>query len=254
MATVTRTERTRSTIVATNAIPRLESGDRLTAEEYLHRYEAMPGVRAERIEGVVYVSSPVSLPHGVNHVDMSVWAGTYRIFTPGVGAAADSTIHLDRDNTPQPDIHLRILPSHGGRTTLTDDGKYVIGAPEMTIEIAASSVSYDLHDKRESYRRNGTLVYIVWRIEDERIDWFALTRNGRYQRQKSRADGLFKSMVFPGLWLDAEAALRGDMARVLEVLQVGLASPEHSAFVDRLKAEAARIAAQAAPQPEGLRP
>ena len=253
MATVTRSEKMRPRTVEAKAIPRLESGDRLSAGEYMRRYEAMPGVRAELIEGVVYVSSPVSRPHGVNHIDLSVWAGMYGIFTPGVEVAADSTIHLDPDNTPQPDIHLRVLTTHGGRTTLTDDGKYVVGAPEMTIEIAASSVSYDLHDKMESYRRNGTSEYLVWRIEDGRIDWFALTRNGRYVRQKPRVDGLFKSMVFPGLWLDAEAALRGDMARVLQVLNDGLASPEHAAFVDRLRDQAARIA-EAAPQAEGPRP
>ena len=246
MSTAERHRRPRSAPAssrgATGPIPRLESGDRLSADEYMRRYEAMPGTRAELVEGVVYVSSPVSMPHGDSHIDLSIWAGTYRVYTPGVGAGADATVLLDPDNTPQPDVHVRILPESGGRIRVSEgERKFIVGAPEMTIEVAASSVSYDLHDKMESYRRNEVWEYLVWRVEDEQIDWFAL-RDGQYARIEPDADGLLKSAFFPGLWLDADAALGGDMPRVLQALNLGLASPEHAAFVARLAEARARIA------------
>lgn len=47
------------------SIPPLESGDRLTRAEFERRYEAAPEhFKAELIEGVVYVASPVRIFHG----------------------------------------------------------------------------------------------------------------------------------------------------------------------------------------------
>ncbi|MDB5351944.1 MAG: hypothetical protein JWN86_3191 [Planctomycetota bacterium] len=233
--------------------PRLDNGDHLTGEEFDKRYEAMPGIRAELIEGVVFMASPVSLDHGESHADLTTWAGTYRALTPGVGVSSDGSVYLDPDNRPQPDVHVKILPNYGGRTGLTEDGKYVVGAPEMVIEIAISTASNDLHTKKRTYRRNQVREYLVWRVENQRIDWFVL-REGRYVRMKPTAEGLLKSDVFPGLWLDPAAAIRGDLATVLQVLQQGLASPEHAAFVARLQDNAVRLAAAAAPNPEAPRP
>ncbi len=250
MATVTRSKRVRPKAAkVASALPPLDSGDHLSGAEFVRRYEALPGVRAELIEGVVYVSSPVSNSHGESHIDMSGLAMIYKVFTPGVRASSDGTVHLDPDNRPQPDIHLRISPSHGGRTALTEDGEYVVGAPELVIEIAVSSASKDLHSKKRSYRRNEVWEYVVWRVLDDRIDWFVL-RDGRYGRLKPTPEGILKSERFPGLWLDETAALDGDMVTVLRVLHEGLASPEHAAFVAKLAAEAARIA-QIAPAPPG---
>ena len=232
MATVTRTEKT-------TQVPTLQNGDRLTAEEFDRRYEMLPDVRAELIEGVVYVASPVSSWHGSSHIRLSAWIETYRGFTPGLEASADGTVLLDSKNRPQPDLHLRILPSHGGRTQSTDDAKYVVGAPELAVEVAVSTASYDLHDKKRAYRRNEIWEYIVWRVEDGEIDWFVL-REGRYARLKPTAGGILKSERFPGLWLDPKAVLEGDTPTMLRVLQDGLASPEHAAFVEILKANAAK--------------
>ena len=50
------------------------------------------------------------------------------------------------------------------------------------------------------------------------------------------AQGLLKSRVFPGLWLDAAALLRKDFARFLEVIAQGVASTEHAVFVAQLAA------------------
>ncbi len=143
----------------------------------------------------------------------------------------NSTLRLDLDNEPQPDGYLRLLPECGGQARLVDG--YVVGAPELIVEVAASSVSYDLHDKLHAYRRNGVCEYLVWRVWDAVVDWFVL-RGGRFE-PLPLVDGIYKSEVFPGLWLEPAAVLRGDPARVLHVLQQGLCSPEHAAFAARLE-------------------
>lgn len=245
MASVTRTETrpgpppSSSPTPTTTPAHSLQSGDRLSAQEFDRRYAAMPDVRAELVEGVVYVSSPVSQPHGASHGILATWIGTYQAFTPGVDASCDGTIQLDPDNRHQPDVHLKVLPGHGGRTRLTDDAMYVVGAPELAVEIALSTASYDLHDKKRAYRRNEVWEYLVWRVEDREIDWFIL-REGRYETLQASAEGILKSERFPGLWLDPAAAVHGDLATVLRVVQAGIASPEHAAFVESLAAQATK--------------
>ncbi len=216
------------------AVPELRAGDRLTRAEFERRYAAMPHVKkAELIEGVVYMPSPVSQEdHGGPHFDAVTWLGFYRAGTPGVEGGDNSTLRLDLDNEPQPDAFLRILPECGGQSH--SSGKYVGGAPELIVEVAASSASYDLHDKLRAYRRNAVREYVVWRVWDQAIDWFVL-REDRYEHLEPDAEGRYQSQVFPGLRLDPAALIRGDLAQVLEVLQQGLASPEHADFVGRLE-------------------
>jgi Uma2 family endonuclease len=215
--------------VAKPAIPPLRNGDHLSRDEFERRYEAMAGVnKAELIEGVVHMPSPVSAEdHGEPHFDLITWLGVYRAGTPAVRGGDNATLRLDLDNEPQPDGYLRLLPEYGGQARLV--GGYVTGAPELIVEIAASSASYDLHEKLNAYRRNGVREYVVWRVWDAAIDWFVL-RGGRFEPQQP-ADGIYRSEVLPGLWLASDAVLQGDLARVLAVLQQGLASPEHAAFV-----------------------
>ncbi len=215
---------------------RLEPGDRLTREEFEQRYEGMPGLKkAELIEGVVYMPSPVRVRrHGQPQFDFITWLGIYRAGTSGVIGADNATARLDLDNEPQPDALLMIDPARGGQARISDDD-YVEDAPELVGEIAASSVSYDLHTKLNVYRRNGVRQYVVWRVEDGQVDWFVL-RQGQFQRQAPDEDGLLRSDVFPGLWLDPAALVAGDMARVIAVAQQGVASDEHQAFVRRLQA------------------
>ena len=214
-------------------IPPLIAGDRLTREEFHLRYQAMPHVKkAELIEGRVYMPSPASLAgHSAPHADLLTWLGNYRAYTPGVQTGDNGTLLLDLDNEPQPDALLRILPEYGGQSRTVDD--YVQGAPELVAEVAASSASYDLHDKLNAYRRNGVREYVVWLTWDRAIDWYVL-RKGRYEAASAHWDAFHRSEVFPGLWLDTAAMLRGDLARVLAVLQQGLASTAHAEFVLRL--------------------
>jgi Uma2 family endonuclease len=213
----------------------LENGDHLTRCEFERRYEAMPpGKKAELIEGVVYMPSPVTFEeHGGPHADLISLLGIYRFSTPGVLTGDNCTVRLDMDNEPQPDIVLFIEPGCGGQLR-PETGRYVEGAPELVVEVAASSASIDLHSKLNAYRRNGVREYVVWRVLERAIDWFVL-KEGNFIALSAGPDGIYRSVILPGLWLDAPAVLRGDWSAAMQTIQRGLASPEHAAFVERLQ-------------------
>lgn len=221
-----------------SGIPPLEPGDRLTRDEFERRYEAIPEVKkAELIEGIVYMPSSVRLyRHGQPHSHLVTCFGYYHAATPGTGAADNATARLDLDNEPQPDAMLYILPDHGGQARVSEDD-YLEGAPELVAEIASSSVSFDLHTKKKVYRRCGVREYVVWRVLEGEIDWFALEA-GEYKPLPPEADGRLKSRFFPGLWLDPAALVSGDLAAALAAalaaVLAGLASPEHAELVRRL--------------------
>lgn len=218
----------------TPAIPLLENGDHLSRDEFERRYQAMPGVKkAELLEGVVYMPSPVHFRgHSRPHLCVTTWLGTYIAGTPGVDSGTDGSVRLDADNEPQPDAFLFLPRSAGGRAEIDADD-YVTGAPELVVEVAASTASRDLHVKRHVYRRNGVREYLVWRVNEQAVDWFVL-RGGEFAPMDPGPDGTHRSEVFPGLWLDTAALLRGDLAGVLRVLHQGLASPKHADFAARV--------------------
>ena len=218
----------------TPKLPPLENGDRLTRPEFERRYQAMPHIKkAELIEGVVYVASPLRFePHAEPHGQIITWLGVYHAATPGVRLGDNATVRLDMDNEPQPDGLLRLNESVGGRSRLSDDG-YVEGAPELIVEVAASSASYDLGNKLNVYRRNQVQEYLVWQVYDQRLDWFRLSE-GEYVLLQPDTEGIVRSEVFPGLWLAVPALLEGNLAQVLSVLQSGLATSEHAVFVEQL--------------------
>jgi len=213
-------------------IPPLESGDRLSRPEFERRYCAMPpDTQAELIEGVVYVASPVRLAHhGKPHAVLMAWLTAYWLATPGVELADNTTVRLDGDNEPQPDILLRL--ERGGQSWVSEDD-YVAGAPELAVETAASSAAYDLHDKKTAYRRNGVQEYIVWQMAENKLNWFWLC-GGEYVALEADEIGIIRSKVFPGLWLDVSALLTGNLRQAIASLQQGLDSPEHAAFVEQL--------------------
>lgn len=212
-------------------IPPLENGDRLSRSEFERRYEAMPHVKkAELVEGVVYMASPLRIKsHGEPHGDLITWLGTYKAFTPGTVIGIEPTVRLDPDNEPQPDAVL-FIP---GRQATISANDYIEGAPELVVEIAASSAAIDLHDKKRAYRRNQVREYIVWRTLEGQLDWFGLEAD-EYVCQQPDEQGVIRSRVFPGLWLIVPALLSGETATVLSVLQEGLNSSEHQAFVQTL--------------------
>ena len=229
---------TPSTSVAPRRIPPLENGDHLTREEFERRYEAMPShVKAELIEGIVYMSPPVSDVHGVPHFNLITWMGIYVIATPGVVGSDNASLRLDLGNMPQPDAFLRISETHGGQSRVDSD-RYVEGAPELVAEVAATSASHDLRKKLDAYCRNGVQEYLVWRVFDEEIDYFELSE-GRYVKREADSSGILRSNVFPGLWLDYTAIIRRDLQSVHSILQQGLSTPEHREFVAKLANAAA---------------
>ena len=180
--------------------------------------------------------SPVShQEHGGPHFNVVFWLGLYCSGTLSVEGGDNSTVRLDLENEPQPDVFLRIRPKFGGQSR--DEDTYVAGPPELIAEVSASSASYDLHEEFREYERNGVREYLVWRVWDSVIDWFAL-REGHFERLPLTDAGHYHSEAFPGLWLDPAALIRGDFSQVVTVLQQGLASPEHAAFVARLQAAA----------------
>ena len=217
----------------TTIIP-LENGDRLTRDEFEKRYFAMPKhKKAELIEGIVYMASPLRFSaHGEPHLQINTWLGVYTAATPGVRSADNATTRLDKNNEPQPDSILFIEPSLGGQIKISEDD-YIEGAPELIVEVAASSAAYDLHDKLKVYQRNGVKEYLVWRVYEQELSWFRLSE-GEYISVSVDENGVIKSQVFPGLWLAVKFLIDGNLAEVLNLLQQGLASSEHQTFLSQL--------------------
>jgi Uma2 family endonuclease len=194
----------------------------------------MPEVKkAELIEGVVYVASPVRVRnHGRPHTHIITWLGTYEAVTPGVTVCDNITVRLDAENEPQPDALLRLDESNGGQSRISEDD-YIEGVPELIVEIAASSASYDLHDKRRAYRRNGVREYLVWLAQERAFRWYGLVE-GEYVLQQPDDQGILRSQAFSGLQLAVDALLAGDRQRVLAVLEEGMGSEAHRLFVQTL--------------------
>ena len=221
------------------AVP-LVDGDRLTRNEFHRRYEAMPHVNgAELIEGVVHMPSPVRWNHHTRPTNVldRYFLGVYEDATPGTAAGGGASLLLDEANEFQPDGLLMILPEWGGRASITAED-YLEGAPELVAEVSASTVAKDLGDKRTAYRRAGVREYIVVR-PGRSVEWFAL-RGDRYEALPADADGVVRSEVFPGLWLDTAELLRLNGPAVRATVERGLATPEHAAFVAQLAARRAR--------------
>jgi Uma2 family endonuclease len=214
------------------AIPPLVEGQRLDQREFHRRYEAMPPeTRAELIDGVVYMPSPLGIEHGEASGDVVTWLGHYKVRTPGVQVLDGATAILGRKSEPQPDALLRILPDYGGRTQ--NKRGFVHGAPELVVEVAKATRYIDLGPKLDDYERTGVQEYMVRAIDPDEVLWHVLRRR-RLVKLSVGAGGLYRSQVFPGLWLDPQALLANDLAGMLAALDKGLATSEHAAFVARL--------------------
>jgi Uma2 family endonuclease len=213
-------------------LPPLEAGQRLDQRTFHERYEAMPpNTRAELVGGVVCMPSPPSDDHGGIDCDVSGWLFHYRLSTPGLRGGANSTVKLGDYGEPQPDRILRIPEERGGLSRIVDH--YITGPPELIVEVARSSRAFDLGAKKRDYERAGVPEYVVVELDPDRVHWFVL-REGRYGEQPAGPDGFFRSVIFPGLWLDPAALYADDPNGLIAALERGLATPEHAAFVARL--------------------
>lgn len=218
----------------TKFLPPLEHGDRLNRLEFERRSQEMTKLKkAELIDGVVYMAAALRYQgHGLPHSHIMTWLGVYSANTPGIELADNVTVRLDLDNAPQPDILLRIKSELGGQSRISEDD-YIEGAPELIVEIAGSSASYDLHDKLNVYRRHGVKEYIVWQVYDKKIDWFYLEQ-GKYINLQSDSIGLIESKIFPGLVLSTNAILEVDLAAVLTTLDQNIHTTKHQDFIKKL--------------------
>jgi hypothetical protein len=217
------------------ALPLLISGQRLDQPTFHERYEAMPPeTRAELVGGVVYMPSPMRGDHGETEHTLGGWLFHYQLKTPGVKGASGATIKLNQEGEPQPDRLLFIARELGGQLAVDSEG-YFLGAPELIVEISRSSRAYDLGSKKADSERAGVLEYPVVELDPDRIHWF-IHRDDRFEDLPPGTDGIYRSEVFPGLWLDPHALYAEDLDRLIEVLDQGIATPEHTAFIARLRA------------------
>ena len=215
--------------------PPLREGDHLTSEEFLRRWEAMPDLKhAELIDGIVYMPSPVSLEHGDPHSFLHLWLGGYSIATPGCRSLLEATWLMGEHQTPQPDITLRILPEYGGQSTVV--GPYASGAPELIVEVAVSSYSREFGAKKRLYERMGVREYLIAVPREHKLVCQGLTTTG-FQIIEPGTDGVFRSLCFPGLWLDTASVWVDDLQRMNSVLQQGLATAEHVRFAAQLMSQ-----------------
>ncbi len=217
-----------------SGVPFLVNGQQMKQPEFHRRYEACPPhEKWELIGGIVYMASALRYPHGNYDFSVGGALGLYAAATPGVEGAHNVTSILGEESEPQPDLALRIAAQYGGGSRV-NEAEYLEGPPEFIAEIAYSSLDIDLHRKREDYEEAGVIEYLVLSIEEQELHWFhfptgKMIRAGR--------QGVYRSHVFPGLWIDGPALLARDSKRLMEVVQQGLASPEHARFVRRLEAE-----------------
>lgn len=232
MRAVTHGKNKQPVAPASGAVPPLENGDCLSRAEFERRYQAHPEIiKAELIEGIVYMASPVrARRHGRPHGRIITWLGLYMEATPGIDLLDNSTLRLDLDNEPQPDVSMWI---EGGNAFIDEDD-YLHGAPELLVEIAASSAAIDLGAKFQAYRRNGVTEYLVLLPYEQEVRWFSFA-NGETLQIQPDADSVLRSRVFPGLHLQPTLFWQGDLGGVLNVLRQGLATPEHAAFVAQLQ-------------------
>ena len=211
----------------------LVDGEKLSREEFLRRWDALPLLkRAELIEAVVYLPGPVTVIHASQHGLAHLWIAHYAVHTPGCESLLNPTWFL-LDDAPQPDGCLRILPEYGGRSGL--EGEYCAGPPELIVEVCYSSTAYDLGPKLRLYRKAGVQEYVTVQIKERQVIWRRWVA-GDYTNVEPDSRGLLRSVIFPGLWLDPAALLDRNGQRILQVLNEGLASPEHAEFVQQLHA------------------
>ena len=220
-------------MAAHTLLPPLREGDRLTSDEFMRRWEAMPDLKhAELIDGIVHKPSPVSLQHSDFHLPLANWLGHYLAGTPGCWAGLEGTWLMGEHNVPEPDITLRVLPEFGGQSRV--QGIYPVGAPELVVEVAVSSKGRDLGKKLKLYERMGVREYLIADTRKQQFLWKELMPELGYQPLEPGADGIFRSRCFPGLWLNTDALWGRDLPGLFAVVEQGLATPEHAAFVAHL--------------------
>lgn len=166
--------------------------------------------------------SPIRIDdHGIPQGQIIGWLTVYQSATPNVVVSGNATLRLDWENEPEPDACMWI---RGGSARVSDDG-YLVGAPELIVEVSATTASYDLHEKLRAYRRNGVGEYLVLLSHEQEVRWYNW-QGGVEEILVPGGDGVIRSRQFAGLWLHPGRFWAGDLAGVLGVLQEGLKTRE----------------------------
>jgi len=212
--------------------PPLATGQRMDRATFHARYLETPEhFKAELIDGVVFVASPIAQFHCDANDDLTTLLKLYASSTPGTHANANRTCKVDEDNEVQPDALLYIEPEFGGQVRI--EGGYLVGLPELVVEVAYSTVERDLKTKRKLYEANGVREYIVYRADTHELIWFGRD-DAAFVRREPDTDGLICSRAFPGLQLKTDDLVAGNTASMIATLQLGLASQAHADFVESL--------------------
>lgn len=215
--------------------PPLNSGDRLSRSEFHHRYGQYPEIKkAELVEGVVIVGSPVHKQHSIPHFRFATVLGVYCAGTPGILAGDNQSVILDHENELQPDLCVWVAGEQSAKAEESEKGP-LIGAPDLVVEIAASSASHDLHNKLNVYRRNRVREYLVLLAYERETRFFRLA-DGEFATVRPDADGVTRSQVLPGFWFRSDWFWEGKTSELLQLVQEGLASQEHEEFAAKLSA------------------
>jgi Uma2 family endonuclease len=209
----------------------LHNGDRMNQPEFHKRYETCPDdVKFELVGGIVYMASPLRYPHGTYHLKLGAVFDIYASATPGVEGADNTTTILGEEAEPQPDLLLRIVEECGGQSKVDEDD-YLQGAPELIAEVAHSSRSMDLNQKKDDYYRSGVLEYVVLAVEEEELHWFHFPSGDSLDADRK---GVHRSKVFPGLWIHTPSLLEKKSGSLHRVLRRGLATRSHQEFIKQL--------------------
>lgn len=220
----------------------LVEGERLDQPTFRARYEAMPpGTRAELIHGVVFMPEPFGYGHAVSRPPLMVWIDYYCELTPGLEDLTNVSTILGPTSEVQPDVSLHIPHVLGGQSRLETEG--VWGPPELVVEVAQETRYVDLGPKYDEYERAGVREYVVRALEPDALYWF-VWRDGRFVELPPGPDGIFRSALFLGLWLDPAPLMARDTRSLRAVIDRGYATPEHAVFVARLAAARERAQGQ----------
>ena len=189
-----------------------------------------PETNADLVGGVVHLWIRVTVSHGQMSATLNGGIGLSRVGLTGIHGGVRTTTVLGDDSEVQPDATLRF--PIGGTSAVNDDD-YLVGCPELVCDVVDTADAHALTARRADDERYGATEVVMVTVREPRVLWL-VGEGDRLTERSPDADGVYRSGVFPGLWLDPAALLAEDMQRLLDVLRQGLATPEHAAFAASL--------------------
>jgi Uma2 family endonuclease len=178
---------------------------RLTVAQYHRAAEAgvfAEGERIELIDGEVLIMPPIGADHVLRHATLT----RYLIERLGnrVLVVPQGSFPLGRHNEPQPDFALFHFDEAMVRRKRLPKPRETIAY----VEIAASSLAFDLGRKRELYASYGIVSYLVVDLVHNVLVFHRLPRRHAYAEQRTLTYGdTFVLDAFPDVELAADPFL-----------------------------------------------